>query len=142
MKHRVLFVCIHNSARSQMAEELLRKLAGGRFEAESAGLEPGEINPLVREVMLEEGVDLSGKTTQSVFALRQAGKRYDTVITVCGPEAGERCPVFPGATKTLRWEFPDPSRLRGTDEEKLTRIREIRELIRIEILKFIAREDL
>lgn len=142
MKHRVLFVCIHNSARSQMAEEMLRKLAGDRFEVESAGLEPGEINPLVREAMLEEGVDLTEKKTQSVFALRQAGKRYHTVVTVCGPEAEERCPVFPGATRTLRWEFPDPSRLQGTDEEKLTRVREIRELIMIEIRKFISREDL
>ena len=99
MKHRVLFVCIHNSARSQMAEELLRKLSGDRFEAESAGLEPGQINPLVAEVMLEANIDLAGKRTQSVFALRQAGKCYDTVVTVCGPEAEDRCPVFPGAGK-------------------------------------------
>ena len=142
MKHRVLFVCIHNSARSQMAEELLRKLSGDRFEAESAGLEPGQINPLVAEVMLEENIDLAGKRTQSVFALRQAGKCYDTVVTVCGPEAEDRCPVFPGAGKKLSWQFPDPSRLEGTHEEKLARVRGIRDQIKAKVKQLIKQEGL
>ena len=141
-KHRVLFVCIHNSARSQMAEELLRKLAGERFEAESAGLEPGSINPLVAEVMREVGCDLTGKKTQSVFALKRAGRRYDTVVTVCGPEAEDRCPVFPGTGETLRWSFPDPSRLKGTRKEKLAAVRRIRDRIEVEVRKLSAREDL
>jgi arsenate reductase len=140
MKHRVLFVCIHNSARSQMAEALLRKLAGDRFQVESAGLEPGMINPLVVEVMLEEGIDLSGKKTQSVFALKKAGRRFETVITVCGGEAEERCPFFPGAGKTLRWQFPDPSLFTGTHEEKLARVREIRDRIRVKIEELALRE--
>lgn len=140
MKHRVLFVCIHNSARSQMAEALLRKLAGDRFQVESAGLEPGQINPLVVEVMLEEGIDLSGKKTQSVFALKKAGRRFETVITVCGGEAEERCPLFPGVGETLRWQFPDPSLFTGTHEEKLARVREIRDRIRIKIEELAFRE--
>ena len=141
-KHRVLFVCVHNSARSQMAEELLRRLAGDRFEAESAGLEPGSINPLVAEVMLELGCDLTGKKPQSVFALRWAGRRYDTVVTVCGPEAEDRCPVFPGAGEILHWSFPDPSRLEGTHEEKLAAVRKIRDRIEVEVRKLASREDL
>lgn len=140
MKHRVLFVCIHNSARSQMAEELLRRLAGDRFEAESAGLEPGAINPLVAQLLLEEGIDLAGKKTQSVFDLLRAGRRYDTVVTVCGPEAEDRCPVFPGAARRLSWQFPDPSRLEGTEEEKLARLREIRDQIALEVEKLAFRE--
>ena len=82
-KKKVLFVCIHNSARSQMAEELLRQFAGDRCEVESAGLKPGVLNPLVIEVLLDEGIDISKKNTQSVASLLQAGKRYDYVITVC-----------------------------------------------------------
>jgi arsenate reductase len=140
VKHRVLFVCIHNSARSQMAEELLRRLAGDRFEAESAGLEPGAINPLVAQLLLEEGIDLAGKKTQSVFDLLRAGRRYDTVVTVCGPEAEDRCPVFPGAARRLSWQFPDPSRLEGTEEEKLARLREIRDQIALEVEKLAFRE--
>ena len=109
-KQRVLFVCIHNSARSQMAEEYLRKTAGENFETESAGIEPGTLNPLVVEVLKEDGIDLSGKKTQSVFELLKTGKPFDFVITVCSKEAEERCPIFPGAAVRINWPLPDPSR--------------------------------
>lgn len=91
MKEKVLFICVHNSARSQMAEEYLRKLASDRFEVESAGLEPGTINPLVVEVLKEEGIDITGKKTNSVFEFYKEGRRYHYVITVCSKEASERC---------------------------------------------------
>ena len=91
-KHRILFVCIHNSARSQMAEAFLKKYGGNAFEAESAGLEPGTLNPNVVKVMQEVGIDLSGKPTQAVFDLFNKGCLYNAVITVCDNEAAERCP--------------------------------------------------
>ena len=92
----VLFVCVHNGARSQMAEAWLQQLCGSRFAVESAGLERGQINPLVVEVMREVGIDLSGKQTQDVFELYRAGRSFDIVVTVCSKDAAERCPVFPG----------------------------------------------
>ena len=116
MKDRVLFICVHNSGRSQIAEEYLRKMCGGRFEVESAGLEPRAINPLVIEVMKEEGIDLAGKNPQSVFDLFQQGKFYKYVITVCEAEVEKKCPIFPGITKRLNWPFPDPSNVEGTIE--------------------------
>ena len=97
-KHNVLFVCIHNSARSQMAEAFLKKYGGDTFAAESAGLEPGTLNPNVVEVMKEVGIDLTGKPTQAVFDLFQQGRLYNAVITVCDKEAAERC-----ATSSLAW---------------------------------------
>jgi arsenate reductase len=139
MKQRVLFICVHNSARSQMAEEFLRMYAGDRFEVESAGLEPGEVNPLVAEVMREEGVEIAGKETHSVFDFYKEGRRYDWVIAVCSREAEERCPVFPGlgSTKRLHWPFEDPSQARGSHEEKLVLVRGIREQIRQRVLQFV-----
>ena len=88
MKKKVLFVCIHNSARSQMAEELLRQLAGDRFEVESAGIEPGKLNPVVVEALKEEGIDITGKQTKGVSDLLKQNKHYDYVITVCDEEIG------------------------------------------------------
>jgi len=98
---KVLFICVHNSARSQMAEAYLRKYGGKRFVAESAGLEPGVINPLVVEVMKEEGIDLSDKGTNSVYDYYREGRGYDYVITVCSKVAAERCPIFPGGGLSL-----------------------------------------
>jgi len=140
MKQRVLFICVHNSARSQMAEEYLRKFAAERFEAESAGLEPGQINPLVAEVMREEGIELAGKQTHSVFQYYKEGRRYHYVIAVCSKEAEERCPIFPGIgrMKRLHWPFEDPSQASGTQEEKLAKVRAIRDQIRHRIQQFIA----
>ena len=125
MKTRVLFVCVHNSARSQMAEEYLKRFGGDRYEVESAGLEPGTINPLVSELLAEDGIDVSGKETHNVMSFHREGRRYDYVITVCSKETAERCPVFPGAgpTRRLHWPFEDPSQASGTHEEKLGKVR-------------------
>lgn len=132
-KLRVLFVCVHNSARSQMAEAFLRAFAGDAFEVESAGLEPAEaVNPLVVEVMAELGLDLSGKKPQSVFELFRQGRLYDYVISVC-EDGGERCPVFPGLTRRWRWPFPDPAAATGTREERLAQVRAIRDQIRAKV---------
>lgn len=132
----VLFICVHNSARSQMAEAYLRFFAGDRVTVESAGLEPGTLNPLVVQVMKEEGIDLSGKKTQSVFDLHRAGKTYDLVIAVCSKEAQERCPIFPGVGQTLHWPFADPSGVQGSRQQKLAEIRQIRDRIRAKIRQF------
>ena len=129
-KKKVLFVCIHNSARSQMAEELLRKLGGDRFEVESAGIEPGKLNPIVIKALQEEGIDITGKQTNAVFDLYKQGNRYSYVITVCDEASAERCPIFPGITQRLHWGFTDPSKFTGTDEEKLAKVREVKEEIR------------
>lgn len=93
---KVLFVCTHNSARSQMAEAYLKKFGGNRFEVESAGIEPGKLNPYVVRALAEEGIDIAGKQTQSAFDLLRKGRYYNFVIAVCSKEAAERCPIFPG----------------------------------------------
>lgn len=129
-KDRILFVCVNNSARSQMAEAWLNHLCGDQFEASSAGLEAGELNPLAVQVMNEVGIDISQKKTQTVFDLVKSGKIYSYVITVCDEASAERCPVFPGVTKRLHWSFPDPAAVTGTTEEKLEQVRRIRDEIR------------
>ncbi|MBF0504168.1 MAG: arsenate reductase ArsC [Candidatus Omnitrophica bacterium] len=134
-KQRVLFVCIHNSARSQMAEELLRQLAGDQFEVESAGIEPGKLNPIVVEVLKEIGIDISDKKTRAVVDCMKSGKIYNYVITVCDETSAERCPTFPGIAKRLHWGFADPSKFEGTRQEKIVKTRAVREEIkqRIEV---------
>lgn len=132
-KQTVLFVCIHNSARSQLAEAWLNTLHGDRFEASSAGLEPGALNPLAVQVMAEAGVDISQNPTKSVFDMLQAGRRFDYVVTVCDETAAERCPVFPGSHVRLHWGFPDPSHVQGSDEQKLAQVRVIRDAIRAKV---------
>ena len=136
-KYRVLFVCIHNSARSQMAEELLRKLGGDRFEVESAGIEPGKLNPIVVKALQEEGINIEGKQTKAVFDLFKSGKHYSYVITVCDEASAERCPVFPGITQRVHWSFTDPSKFQGSDEEKLAKVRLVKEEIRATIKKWL-----
>ena len=136
-KSKVLFVCIHNSARSQMAEELLRKLAGDRFEVESAGLEPGKLNPIVVEALKEEGIDITGKSTVAVFDLFKKGNHYDYVITVCDEASAEQCPVFPGLSKRLHWGFTDPSKFEGTPEQKLIKTKMVKEEIRQKINEWL-----
>lgn len=128
-KQRVLFLCIHNSARSQMAAAYLKQMAGDRFEVESAGLEPGKLNPLVVKAMGEAGIDISGNGTQSVFDLFRAGKRFEYVISVCDAASAERCPVFPGVTTRLNWSFTDPSTFTGTDQERLAKTIAVRDEI-------------
>lgn len=129
-KQNVLFVCVHNSARSQMAEAWLNHLCGDLFEAESAGLEPGTLHPLAIEVMKEANIDISHKRTRSVFDLVKAGRIFSYVVTVCDEASAERCPVFPGITKRLHWSFPDPAAVTGTTDEKLEKARKIRDDIR------------
>lgn len=136
-KKKVLFVCVHNSARSQMAEAFLNHIGADNFVAESAGLEPGKLNPYVVKVLQEEGIDISGKKTNNVFDFYSEGRLYDYVITVCDETAGERCPLFPGMSKRLHWSFEDPSSLKGTEEEILSRVRIIRDSIKNKVEEFI-----
>ena len=136
-KLKVLFVCVHNSARSQMAEAFLKKLAGDKFEAESAGFEPGHLNPLVIEVMQEIGIDISNNQTKSVFDFFKQGRSFHFVITVCDAANAERCPIFPGLTKRLGWSFEDPASFTGTHEEKLAKTRLVRDHVKAEVENFI-----
>jgi len=133
---RILFVCSHNSARSQMAEAFLNLEALPGYVAESAGLEAGTLNPYVVRVMQELGVDLSGKQPRRVFDLVRQGKLYGHVITVCDTQTAEKCPVFPGITTRLHWSFEDPSTFTGTEEERLERTRQIRDQIRERVREF------
>jgi arsenate reductase len=114
-KERVLFLCIHNSARSQMAAAFLKQIAGDRFEVDSAGIEPGKLNPLAVEAMRQTGIDISQNGTQSVFDLYKGGRLFEYVISVCDAASAERCPIFPGVTTRLNWSFADPSTFIGTD---------------------------
>jgi len=129
MKRKILFVCIHNSARSQMAEAFLNRMCGDEFEAFSAGLEPGKLNPIVVEAMTEVGLDISGNQTKAVADFLTSGKTFAHVITVCDETSAERCPIFPGAAARLHWSFPDPSRFQGTHPEKLAQTRQVRDMI-------------
>ncbi len=133
IKKRVLFVCIHNSARSQMAEAWLNHFCSDTFEAHSAGLKPGTLNPLIVKVMKETKIDISHKGTQSVFDLIKTEKFFNYVITVCDETSAQRCPIFPNAQSRLHWSFPDLSKITGTEEEKLKKIRVIRDLIKDKI---------
>jgi arsenate reductase (thioredoxin) len=134
---KVLFVCIHNSARSQMAEAFLNAYGGEQFKAESAGIEKGKLNPLVVASMLEAGIDISDNQTNEAFEFLKEGRKYDTVITVCDAANAERCPVFPGKVKRIAWSFTDPSRFEGTEAEKLQQIGVVREEIKETVMAFI-----
>ena len=129
-KYRILFICVHNSARSQMAEAWVNHLCGDLAEAESAGLEPGVLHPLAVEVMKEVGIDISHHRTTGVLDVVREGKLFSYVITVCDESAAERCPVFPGITTRLHWGFPDPAAATGTKEEKLKVFRAVRDSIK------------
>jgi len=143
MKRSVLFVCIHNSARSQVAEEMLRKHGGDRYETQSAGIEPGRLNPNVIEVLKEDdGIDISGKKTCSVADLIASGRTFDYVITVCDETSAERCPMFPGKHQRIHWGFPDPSRFTGSRDEILARVREVKATIEERILSWLKEQDL
>jgi arsenate reductase len=133
MKKKVLFVCIHNSARSQMAEAFLNQIGDDKFEAHSAGIEPGNLNSLVVETMREAGIDISLNRTKSVTEMIQSGVLFDFVITVCDETSAERCPIFPGGGTRLHWGFPDPSSFVGGREEKLAQIRTVRDAIQSKI---------
>lgn len=133
----ILFVCIHNSARSQMAEAFLNRLGKDYFISESAGIEAGKLNPLVVKAMAEIGYDLSQNQTKSVFDFHKQGKTYWSVIKVCDQANGERCPIFPGTVNNFNWNLPDPSVLLGTEEEKLVEIRKIRDQVKLKVEEFI-----
>jgi arsenate reductase len=132
---RVLFVCVHNSARSQMAQAYLRQLAGDDLEVDSAGFKPEPLNPLAVQVMAEEGIDISGQRPQSVFELYRQGKLYDYVITVCD-DTENQCPIFPGITHRLHWPFPDPAAVEGDQEQRLATVRSIRDQIKQRITEW------
>ncbi|HVO40876.1 MAG TPA: arsenate reductase ArsC [Spirochaetia bacterium] len=137
---KVLFLCVHNSARSQMAEAYLRKFGGDAFEVESAGLIPGTLNPYVVRALQEDGIDISGKVPQDVLTLYKLGRRYSHVVTVCSPEAAEQCPIFPGTAARLHWPFPDPASFAGTDEQIMDQVRSLRNHIRDKVREFALRE--
>ena len=126
-KSRVLFLCTHNSARSQMAEGLLSHLAGDRFEAMSAGTEATSVRPLAIRAMEEVGVDISGQESKTLERYLQ--EPFDHVITVCD-DANEACPFFPGAANRLHWSFEDPSKAEGSEEDRLSVFRSVRDRIR------------
>ena len=136
-KIKVLFLCTHNSARSQMAEAYLKDMAGEQFDVESAGLEAGTINPLAVEVMKEDGIDISQNKTKEVFDLVKQGKMFFYVITVCDAKSSDRCPVFPGQHKKINWDFDDPSSFAGTEQEKLAATRVVRDKIKEAVTEFI-----
>jgi arsenate reductase (thioredoxin) len=133
----ILFVCIHNSARSQMAEAFLNSLELKNVIAESAGLEEGKLNPIVVDAMKEIGIDISENKSKSVQSFIDAGRHFDYVITVCDQASGERCPFFPGnAYQRLHWSFDDPSKLEGSYEDKLESIRKIMDKIGSKVYEF------
>jgi arsenate reductase (thioredoxin) len=134
----VLFLCVHNSARSQIAEAYCALFGGEGFQVESAGLEPGRLNGYVVRALAEDGIDISHKVTKSVFDLAKAGRSFDYVVTVCSKEAAERCPIFPGkAAVRLHWPFDDPSTFVGTDGEIMARVRAVRDAIKARVREFV-----
>ncbi len=132
-KTKILFVCIHNSARSQMAEAIINHYYGDKFIAESAGFENGKLNPLAIDAMKEIGIDISGNQTNEVFDYFKEGRYYSYVITVCDETNAERCPIFPGLQKTIHWSFEDPSSFEGNYEDKLRKTIEVRDRIKRQI---------
>ncbi|MGH7353406.1 MAG: arsenate reductase ArsC [Candidatus Rokuibacteriota bacterium] len=134
-RERVLFLCTHNSARSQMAEGWLRAMAGDRFEVASAGIEVTRVHPLATRAMAEANVSLGGHTSKTLE--RYLGEDWDWVITVCD-DANERCPVFPGRSRRPHWSFDDPSRATGTEEERLATFRRVRDEIAMRIREWMA----
>lgn len=129
-RRRVLFVCTHNSARSQMAEGLLRALGGDEFMAFSAGTEATHVRPLAIRAMAELGIDITGQESKTLD--RYLGAPFDAVVTVCDA-ANEACPYFPGAARRLHWSFEDPAAARGDEEERLAVFRRVRDQIRARI---------
>jgi arsenate reductase (thioredoxin) len=135
MTQRVLFLCTHNSARSQMAHGLLNWLAPEEYTAFSAGTHPSQQNPLAVKAMAELGINI---LPQGVHALSDyVGQSFDLVVTVCD-QAAEECPVFPGAARQLHWGFADPSQAMGTEEERLRAFRHTRDLIMMRLQQWLA----
>lgn len=136
MKRKILFICVHNSARSQMAAALVNVHCGAVYDARSAGLTPGVLNPLAVEALREIGIDITQNKTQGVFDVWKSGELFEYVITVCSEAEAEGCPIFPGPAKRLHWPFDDPSKLIGTHEEKIAGTRTILKQIEDKVLAF------
>lgn len=137
----ILFLCTHNSARSQMAEGLMNARAAGRWIAESAGTHPRAIHPLAIRSMAELGIDISEAAGHRAKDMREfAGQAFDLVVTVCD-DAAEECPYFPGARSQAHWPFPDPSAASGSEVERLATFREVRDAIAARIARFLAEEE-
>ena len=134
---KVLFLCIHNSARSQMGEAYLKKFANDTFIAESAGLGAGTLNPFAVKAMALDGIDISQNKTKDVFDFHREGKSFDFVITVCDEANASRCPIFPGPHKKINWSFEDPSSFIGSDQERLNMTIKIRDQIKAAVIDFI-----
>ena len=135
---KVLFVCVHNSARSQMAEAFFNQYAQNNDCSESAGIEPGTLNSYVVRAMGEKGIDISGNETKGVFNLYKEGRTFSHVITVCDAEAAQRCPIFPGISRIVMWSFPDPSTFTGSDDEIMEQVRAVRDIIEVQVKALIA----
>ncbi|MGP8199629.1 MAG: arsenate reductase ArsC [Limisphaerales bacterium] len=138
MKKCVLFICTHNSARSQIAEAWLKRMDGPAYEVESAGLEPGTLKPLVIEAMQEAGIDLSGKTTQTVADVLQSERHFDYVFTFYDQKKAGQCPTFPGEIARLHWDIPERPKTPGSNEEQLAHVRSVRELIKQRVEAWLA----
>ena len=135
---KILFVCIHNSARSQMAEAFVNQFGSGKITAESAGLKKGKLNPFVVEVMHNINIDISKNDTNTVEEFISEGKELDHLITVCDETNGERCPVYPGLVKDrIHWTFEDPSSFQGSDIEKLEFARNVRDQIKVKVEGYV-----
>lgn len=138
MMKKVLFVCADNTARSQIAQAYLNKLAKGRFKAQSAGFNPGILNEYAIIVMREDNIDISDNTTQSVLELYLNRKRFDYVITLCSSENEADCPAFLGVKRRLHWDIPDLARHMLSDEQMLRHMRMLRDEIKARVIKFIS----
>jgi len=138
IKKRVLFVCIHNSARSQMAEAFLNLFGGGKYQADSAGLEPGVLNPYVVGAMKLAGINIGCNIPKGVETV--INNDYDYVVTVCDEASAERCPVFPAGGQRLHWGFADPSSAEGNEQQKLEFAVKVRDQIRDKVREFIKEQ--
>lgn len=136
MKTKVIFICVHNSARSQMAEAFVNHHYGDHFQAESAGLDASTLNPLAVEVMAEEGIDISKAACKTVWDTFKSGEVFGYVVTVCDDANAERCPIFPGNAIRAHWDVPDPSSFDGSPDEKLAKFREVRDRIAKDVREF------
>ena len=134
---KILFVCVHNSARSQMAEAFLNHYGEGKIVAESAGLEKGVLNPLAVKAMAEIGFDISNNQVNSVFEFFKGHRLYSYVISVCDESNGQRCPIFPGSRDMIHWSFDDPSSFEGSEEECLAETIIVRDQIQENVKEFI-----
>ncbi len=124
-----------------MAEAFVNQRCGDRFVAKSAGIEPGKLNPIVIDAMLEEGIDISQNPTKSVADILHSGEVFDYVVTVCDETSAERCPLFPGGTRRLHWGFPDPSQFLGSQVEKLAQTRTVRDAIAAKVSDWCRSES-